>query len=429
MLQTIDRNIGPEIQDIESLNIQKPQEIKLSNGVSVFSFDVSEQDFIKIEISFDAGTLYSDRALIAGITNKLLTEGTKKHSSAEIANGIDSYGGFFETSVTNDQASISLYTLNKHLEKTLPILAEVIQEPVFDENELNIHLAQKRNEFLVNSEKVGYIARANFPAIIFGESHPYGRILRMEDFDKVVRKDIIDFHRKQYLEGGFRIFIAGKLALNTFPLLEKYFGGMKPSEDQAEVKKAEFKPSNLFMHNIEKPNALQNAIRIGKPIINRNHTDFNGLRVLNTILGGYFGSRLMSNIREDKGYTYGIGSGLMPLKEAAFFFITSEVKSDVSNLAIEEILKEIQMLQTQEVGAEELSLVKNYLQGNFQRSFDGPFALLDRFKEIYFSNLNYDYFESYIETVKNINSKTLIDLANKYWNIEELYKLNVGKIN
>jgi len=429
MQETLNRNIAPKIKDIEHLNIQKPQEFKLSNGVSVFSFDVTEQDFIKIEISFNAGILYSDRTLIAGITNKLLTEGTKKHSSSEIANMIDSYGGFFETSLTNDQASISLYTLNKHLKNTLPILAEVIQEPVFNEEELNIHLAQKRNEFLVNSEKVGYIARANFPAIIFGKDHPYGRILKIEDFDTVERKDILDFHSSHYLNGEFRIFIAGKLVNDTLPLIEKFFGGMHNSEMTVKNHKQLINPSKTFVHNIEKPNAVQNAIRIGKPIINREHKDFNGLRILNTILGGYFGSRLMSNIREDKGYTYGIGSGLMSYRDAAIFFITSEVKSDVSNLAIEEILKEIQILQTQEVSKDELSLVKNYLQGNFQRSFDGPFALLDRFKEIYFSNLDYDYFESYIETVKNINSRTLIDLANKYWSIEELYKLNVGKIN
>jgi len=428
MQEIINRHIAPSVKDIEDLSIKKPQEIVLSNGVSVFSFDVSEQDFIKIEINFDAGTIYSKKALIAGIANKLLIEGTKNHTSVEIANSIDSYGGFFETSVTNDVASIALYTLNKHLENTLPILAEVIQDPIFDANELNIHLAQKRNEFLVNSERVGYIARANFPALIFGKNHPYGRMLQIEDFDLVDRKDIQTFHARNYLEGKFRIFLSGKLALNTHELLEKYFGSMTNSS-VSDSTKYDFSPSVQKVHQIEKQNAVQNAIRIGKPIINRDHPDFNGLRVLNTIFGGYFGSRLMSNIREDKGYTYGIGSGIMALRDSAFFFISSEVKSDKSLLAIDEVLKEIKLLQTQEVGMEELNLVKNYLQGNFQRSFDGPFALLDRFKEVYYSSLDYEYFTSYIETVKSIKPVDLIALANKYWNIEELYSLNVGKID
>jgi predicted Zn-dependent peptidase len=428
MTETVDRHIAPEIKSIESLNIREPQEQKLSNGVSVFSFDVSEQDFIKIELNFDAGSAYTNKALVAGVTNKLLTEGTKKHTANEIANMIDSYGGFFETAITNDVASIALYTLNKHLEKTLPILAEVIQEPVFDEEELNLHLAKKRNDFLVNSERVAYLARAKFTGIIFGENHPYGRILKNEDFDRLERKDIIDFHQRYYLNGSFRIFLSGKLAPNMHALLEQYFGSMNSQKDVMSPVGGELSSSKQMVHSIAKDDAVQNAIRIGKPMINRNHPDFNGLRILNTVLGGYFGSRLMSNIREDKGYTYGIGSGLMSLRDAAFFFISTEVKADVSALAIEEILKEINLLQTEEVGMDELELVKNYLQGNFQRSFDGPFALLDRFKEVYYSGINYDYFTSYINKVKTIEASEIKELANKYLNTEELYKLTVGKL-
>ena len=429
MQDILSRHIAPEIKDIENLNIREPQKQMLSNGVSVFSFDVSEQDFVKIEVNFDAGSVFSDKALVASVSNKLLIEGSKKHSAAEIALMIDSYGGFFETSITNDVASVTLYTLNKHLENTLPILAEIIQEPVFDEKELNLHLAQKHNEFLVNSERVAYIARANFSAIIFGENHPYGRILKSEDFDYLNRKDIIDFHQKHYLDGSFRIFLSGRLIPNMHALLEQYFGQMTFASDIKENIINIGQGSNQMIHNIVKDSAVQNAIRIGKPIINRNHADYNGLRILNTIFGGYFGSRLMTNIREDKGYTYGIGSGLMSLRDAAFFFITSEVKSDISTQAIDEIMKEIALLQTQEVGVEELVLVKNYLQGNFQRSFDGPFALIDRFKEVYYSEMSYDYFTSYIEKVKTIRPEELMELANKYWNIEELYKLTVGKIN
>lgn len=429
MQEIIDRNKAPEIKDIESLNIREPQKQTLSNGAPVFSFDVSEQDFIKIELNFDAGSAVASKALVAGITNKLLTEGTKKHSAAEIATQIDSYGGFFETSITNDVASVALYTLNKHLENTLPILAEIIQEPEFAQHELDLHLAQKHNEFLVNQERVGYIARANFPALLFGENHPYGRILKAEDFDRINRKDILDFHSKHYLNGSYRIFLSGKLADNTIELLENYFGEMNYSESSTELVYQNTKGDSEKAHFIAKEGAVQNAIRLGKEVVSRDHKDYNGLRVLNTILGGYFGSRLMSNIREDKGYTYGIGSGLMTLREASFFFITSEVKSDVSTQAIDEIIKEIKILQTEEIGAEELELVKNYLQGNFQRSFDGPFALLDRFKEVYYSNLDYDYFTSYIDKVKSITPKEIRILANAYLQIDDMYKLTVGKVD
>ena len=427
-MQKIDRNIAPEIKDIENLNIRQPQVEKLSNGVEVFSFDVSDQDFVKIELNFDAGSAYSNKAMVASITNKLLTEGTKTHSSVEIANIIDSYGGFFETSINKDIAIVSLYSLNKHLDKTLPIFAEIIKEPIFKQEELDLYLDQKRNEFLVNQERVNYIARANFPALLFGENHPYGRILKMDDFDRINRQDIVDFHRNYYLNGKFRIFTAGKMAFNTMELLETHLGSITTNPNEINPDQVSFEASLQKNNKIEKEGAVQNAIRIGKAVINRQHPDFHSLRILNTIFGGYFGSRLMTNIREEKGYTYGIGSGIMSMRDAAFFFITSEVKADVSELAIEEIIKEIVLLQTQEVGADELSLVKNYLQGEFQRSFDGPFALLSRFKEVYYSNLDYDYFEKYIDKVKSISSEEILTIANKYWNIKDLYILTVGKI-
>jgi predicted Zn-dependent peptidase len=426
-MQIIDRNIAPEIKDIKQLNIRKPLVEKLSGGAEVFLFDVSEQDFVKVELNFDAGSARCAKTLIAGITNKLLSEGTKSHSAAEIANLIDSYGGFFETSINNDVAVVALYTLNKYLDETLALLAEIIYEPVFAQEELDLYLAQKKNEFLVNRERVNFLARLMFPSLLFGEEHPYGRFARLSDFDRVQRDDVIRFHREKYLNGAFRIMVAGKRTGDTLPLLEKYFGAVPLKGKESGPIESEFLASRSLEHFIEKEGAVQNAIRIGKLVINRQHPDYASLRIVNTILGGYFGSRLMMNIREDKGYTYGIGSGIINLRDAAYFFITSEVKSEVTQLAVDEILKEIRKLQTEAVRPDELSLVKNYLQGEFQRSFDGPFALLSRFKEIYYSNLDYGYFENYIHKVKSIDAEEIMHIANKYWNVDELYRLIVGK--
>jgi predicted Zn-dependent peptidase len=426
-MQMIDRNIAPEIKDIKQLNIRKPDMVKLSGGAEVFLFDVSDQDFVKVELNFDAGSARCAKTLIAGITNKLLSEGTKTHSAAEIANLIDSYGGFFETSINNDIAVVALYTLNKYLDRTLALLAEIVYEPVFAREELDIYLAQKKNEFLVNRERVNFVARLMFPSLLFGKEHPYGRYAQVSDFDRVQRDDVIRFHKEKYLNAAFRIMVAGKVTEETLPLLEKYFGAVSLPREVDSGISSTISASGSKEHFIEKEGAVQNAIRIGKQLVGRQHPDYAALRIVNTILGGYFGSRLMMNIREDKGYTYGIGSGIVNLRDAAYFYITSEVKAEVTDLAVDEILKEIRKLQTEAVSADELSLVKNYLQGEFQRSFDGPFALLSRFKEIYYSNLDYDYFEQYIQKVKSIDAEEIMHIANNYWSVDELYRLIVGK--
>jgi predicted Zn-dependent peptidase len=178
---------------------------------------------------------------------------------------------------------------------------------------------------------------------------------------------------------------------------------------------------------IEKSEALQSAIRIGQIMINRTHPDFPALQVLNAILGGYFGSRLMANIREDKGYTYGIGSALVSLQSTGYFFIASEVGADVCGSAIQEIEKEVKRLQTELVDQEELKLVKNYMMGSMLGSLENAFSHADKFKNIHFFGLGYDYYDRYVHTLKNVQSEDLLNLANQYLNFDQFEKVIVGK--
>ena len=200
---------------------------------------------------------------------------------------------------------------------------------------------------------------------------------------------------------------------------------MKPATTLPEV----FVAANLApVHKfVEKEGAVQNAIRIGKRLINRTNPDYPKLTVLNTILGGYFGSRLMTNIREEKGYTYGIGSGLVSLSQGGYFFITTDVGAAVYEDAVKEIYHEIVKLQEELIPENELSLVRNYLLGSFQRSIDGPFALAERFKSILLSGLGYNYFENYLTVIKNITSEELKTLAQTYLLTSEMTEVIVGK--
>jgi zinc protease len=161
-------------------------------------------------------------------------------------------------------------------------------------------------------------------------------------------------------------------------------------------------------------------------MITRSHPDYPGMAVLNTLLGGYFGSRLMSNIREDKGYTYGIGSAMVSLREAGYFFISTEVGADVTTAALDEIYKEVKRLQDEPAGEDELSTVRNYLSGTFLKSIDGPFALIDRFKTLTLSGLGYDYYDRYLQTVQSISPAQLQELALRYFNRNDFMELVVG---
>ena len=423
----INRNKAPEVKSIQSVDIALPKAYKLSNGTEVFVFDNPNQELLKIEFVFEnGGTAYSPKPMVASITNAMLSESTTNYSSAELADKVDYFGASFETNVTRDSASVSLYSLNKFLDKTLPLLKDVISNANYEQNEIDIHISRRKQEFMVNSEKVDFIARQNFTQLLFGKNHPYGKYSTIEDFDNVDRDDLLSYHSSVYKHGKHKVFIAGKFSSSDFELLDSLFGKMEFAKEKSLELNWEKHPAEDKYTFMPKEGAVQNAIRMGFVGLNNDAEDYNGLRILTTFLGGYFGSRLMSNIREDKGYTYGIGAAHSSFKSESVFFIATEVKSEVADDTVSEIKKELLRLQKELISEEELITVKNYLQGSFQRQFDGSFAMMGRFIYINMNNLDYSFYYNYIEEVKSIDANKLQKLALKYFNEEDFYILNVG---
>ncbi len=423
----INRKIKPEIKPVDRIDLYEPEKITLDNGIPVYLINTGTQELIKVDFIFNAGKWYEEQLLLASFTNNMLKEGTKKYSSQEIAEKIDFYGAHFETSAGNDIATVSLYTLNKYLEEVMGVVEEAIKNPVFPEKELATFVQNKKQEFLINNEKVRHVARRMFNKQIFGAQHPYGKTAVVEDFDKITTEALADFHKKHYSSSGCKIIVSGKIPGNLFSVLNRYFGDGSAIRTETNNLNAKIptEPESKKEH-IKKENAVQSAIRIGRPLFNKTHPDFLKLKVVNAILGGYFGSRLMTNIREDKGYTYGIGSAIVSLHNTGYFFIASEVGSDVTDLAIKEVYNEIEKLQQEKVGDEELNLVRNYLLGSMLRNFDGPFYIADSFKSVLEYGLDNGYFQKYIDTVRSITPDEIRNLAQQYFDKKDLFELVVG---
>lgn len=424
----LNRAIAPTFRQIEKINITKAITQKLSNGIPLHIINAGSQDVIRIEFIFKAGTWYADKPIVASATNSLMNEGTKNYNSFQIAQHFDFYGSYISFNVDNDFASVSVLSLNKNISEILPMVEDMIKNSIFPEKELQTYLDKKKQKFNVESTKVKTLARRKFQEVIFGKNHPYSNFLQAEDFDKVSISDLKAFFQKVYGANNCEIIIAGKIEDNIITAIENHFGKndwtLKKKLITPEYKLASQKDKKI---HIEKDDAVQTALRIGKPTINKLHKDYMGLQVVNTILGGYFGSRLMANIREDKGYTYGIGSMLGSLKNTGYFAIVSEVGSDVSEKAVNEIYFEIKKLREELVSEKELQLVKNYILGEFVRMFDGPFSLLDSFKSILNYNLSYDYYGNFIDTVKIISPSQVMSLANQYMQQDDFYEITVGK--
>lgn len=422
----VDRTQAPAFRQIENIDLIKAEAYALDNGVDLYVINAGTQDLVRIELIFNNINWNPAKPLQAFAVNSMLVEGTSKLTALQIAEHVDYYGAFLQTDYNYDYALVTIYTLTKHLEAILPVIKDVVTGSVFPQEELDTFKRNQKQKLSVNLEKNDFLSRRLFNQALFGNSI-YGYAAEAADYDRLDRDQLVEYFNLAYKPNNCTIIASGKVEDDTISLINEYFGKHWHKGSEIQPNLFTFPARTGEEHYFEKEGALQSAIRLGKLSVNRNHPDFAALQVLNTVLGGYFGSRLMANIREDKGYTYGIGSAVISLQNAGYFFIASEVGADVCSSAIQEIQKEITLLQTELVPDEELALIKNYMLGSFLGGLENAFSHADKFKNIYFSGMDYDYYSNYVETVKSVSSEKLLELAKFYLNFDSFQKVIVGK--
>jgi zinc protease len=424
----IDRSVPPQIKDAVEFNLQlKPyQKFTLDNGVPVYAIDAGAQEVIQIEMVFCAGNWFEQQKSVAAATNYLLKNGTSTKTAFEINEVFEYYGAYCNRSCFNETAVVSLSSLSKQLPAILPIVREMITDATFSEAELDIYKQNSKQRIKVNLQKCDFVATRLIDAYVFGEQHPYGKYTNPEDLDALHSQLLKEFFNQYYLNGQCAIFVSGKLPADIEAQLNTTFGdlALKPFGNQLST--IIQSPAAEKKYRIQNDaDGVQGAIRIARPFPNRHHPDFMKVSVLNTVFGGFFGSRLMSNIREDKGYTYGIHSYVQNHISESAWMISTEAGKDVCEATIEEIYKEMKLLRDDLVDEEELMLVRNYLIGTILGDLDGPFQIMGRWKNLILNGLTGDYFYRSIETIKTISAEELRELAKKYLNPDEFYEIVV----
>ncbi|MDP4221924.1 MAG: pitrilysin family protein [Bacteroidota bacterium] len=398
----------------------------LSNGIPVFEIDAGTEEVTRIEFVFRAGSIKEDMPLLASSTNAMLTEGSQNYTSEELNRLLDYYGIFLNPNVEKDTGGLVVFFLNRHIGKVLGLIREVLFRPAFPGKELDLLMKKRHSWFLVNREKVQNLAMDSFFESVFGVHHPYGRQVLEKDFETMMPAILKDFHAKYYKPEDAAVIISGKIPKKTVSLMEEYFGKLHSAKIYIEESANVLKGGAVRKVYIEKPGAVQTAVRIGSSAINKRHADYPGLKVLNTILGGYFGSRLMRNLREDKGLTYGIHSSVSSLDLSGYKLISADVDKSRRTQAVEEIYNEIGKLQRIPADNKEMEVVRNYMSGELLRLFDGPFAMAETFKAVWEFGLDSSYFTRLSETIKTITPDEIMRLAKEYYNIDDLYEVTAG---
>jgi zinc protease len=422
----LERKQAPKIVDAVDFKLQlkKADKFTLDNGIEVYAVNAGAEEVISFEWVFYAGNWHEEKNLVAASANFLLRNGTSQKSAFQINEHFEYYGSYLNRACYNETATITLHSLSKHINELLPVVKELIVDSTMLQQELDIYRQNMKQRLKVSLKKSDFVASRMIDVHLFGENHPYGKFSREEDFDALQQEQLLSFYKKYYQQGKIVMFVAGKLPDGLPALLNKYFGDLpNKGNDSGKIITAPSTEKKFRVTN--DPDGVQGSIRIARPFPNRHHPDFLKVQVLNALFGGFFGSRLMSNIREDKGYTYGIHSYLQNHIHESAWMISTEAGKDVCEATISEVYKEMKDLREELVDDEELLLVRNYMMGGILGDLDGPFHIIARWKNIVLNGLTEQYFYDSINTIKTISAEEIQQLAQKYLNPEEFYELVV----
>ncbi len=427
MQQLLDRTTPPPIHPFENFGLPPATISHLDNGVELYLINCGDVEVSRLDIMFTAGSCDEVVPLAAEMTNALLKEGARGINSAQIAEQLDFVGAWLQPYVSRHNSYMTLYSLNKYFEQSVELLANMVLYPTFPEAEFETIVGRRKQQLRVSMERVENIAAREFYPYYFGSNHPYGKKTELTHYDQLTTDHLRQYHTTHYTPNKCKIVITGKVTPRMVELINSHFGQQTPNTTLDSV-------PTTYTHQlpkerellIPKDGAVQSAIRMAIPSVGREHPHYNQMRVLNALFGGYFGSRLMGNIREEKGYTYGIGSSIMGLPHASFIMITTQTGNEYRKEVVKEVLHEAKRLCEELVPIEELETVKNYLAGDLARLFDGAFPIADAYISLIANNLPSDYYNKQLNDILNVTSQELQQLAQHYLQPDSFYGVIVG---
>ena len=384
----------PQLTTPSDISLHEPLRRTLPNGVTIHTLCAAEFEVVRVSFVFRAGSAQQRKAFVATSTANLLSEGTRDMTSQQIAEQFDFYGSYFDVNVDRDYVYISFCSLSKYFRQTLAVAEQILLHPLFPEEEVASYREKRKQRLRIERMKVETEAREAFARALFGPAHPYGITWPETAYDDLTRDDLLDFYARHYTARNCFVVCSG--AVTT--------------------------PHAAVPH----AGAVQSSIRIGRLLFGRNHPDYVGMQVVAMLLGGYFGSRLMQNLREANGFTYGVVAAMVNLEREGYLAVATQVARDATDRALAEIYREIERLRTEPVAEEELSLVRNMMTGEMMRILDGPFGIADVTIENILCGRRNDVVSENLQRIRAITPAEVQRLAVKYLPREALVTVVAG---
>ncbi len=418
----LDRKIAPSFVKTNSLQLPDSFLIDLPSGLQIHHIEGVQQNVLKVEFLFNAGKWFEPKVGLSNFTAQMLEKGTARKSALEISELLDQFGSHLEISPGFDFVSISIYALKDKIKQILPVFLDILSTPSFLEKEWvqmqNIAIQNLK----VTEEKTSFLASKFIRKNIFGEAHPYGPSVEQHHIKDISVHDMSDYFQSAFKVN--RIYIVGNLNDSEIARFVSAFSQFTTSKNSiSSIRKFVEGPTHQY---VEKKNTVQSSIRLGKKSLLKSHPEYFDLQILNHLLGGYFGSRLMKNIREEKGLTYGIHSSISAFRNESLLMIGADVDKNNVVLAIREIKNELKKIRTEEVDSQELTLAKNHFIGSLQSDMANPFSVAEKIKNIQISNLENNFYQDLIDRVDQITPSEIKLAAESHFHEESFFEVTVG---
>ena len=413
----------PEIVIPSSVDMPKAHPIAASNGVQIYTLPTPDFEVVRFSFVFRAGTSVQHKPFAASAAANMLGEGSNSLTAQQIAEQLDFYGSYFDVNIDRDYVYISFCSLRKFFMPTLEVAREIILNPAFPEHEFDVYCSKRKQNLAIERKKVDMQSRELFASALFGAEHPYGISSPEACYDELTREDLIDVYRKLYTATNCFVVCSGQLDDEVMGHIRAMAEAL-PAGESVDITLPQTTTTHKMRRDID--TALQSSVRVGRLLFPRNHPDFVGMQVVAAVLGGYFGSRLMQNLREEHGYTYGVMAAMVNFDKEGYLAIATQVAREVREEVLTEIYYEIERLRNELIPEDELQMVKNVMIGEILRILDGPFGIADVTIENIMCGMDNSATEHSVEQIIAITAEQVRDLAAKYLRREDLVEVVAG---
>jgi predicted Zn-dependent peptidase len=409
----------PSISPAGHLTIHEPRTVRLDCGVPLYVFHQDDMEVFGLDVIYPKASLFAQapNTLYQNFTSSMVFAGTEKKSSFEINNELDFYGAYVSSESHLYHSEISLYGLQMHFESGARTFFDSLANFSIPQDELGVLVKKEISSHRIALQKTSFLCKRLFGKHVWGEEHPSGQMIGESDYGVLSREGLLQFKRDYFCSP--EIYFAGNF---TDDILRNINDLFQIGEDSGLARPELIEPDPLpvGLYFEKKTGALQASLRMGRWMPDRLHPDYPAIFLTAIILGGYFGSRLMKNIREEKGLTYGISARINPVINGSLLIIQSDCRNDSVTLVMDEINKELDTLGTTPVSVNELDAARNYLLGVLIRGYDGLFEQKERCVSRHVHGIEINSILSLFENLKLLNPDNILEAAHNYFNKNSL---------